>query len=135
MPNYHQTLIIGHLGHAPESRFLPSGEQVASFSVAVSESWKDKATGDKKENVTWYRVSAFGKLAAVCIQYLAKGAPVMVVGKMQCRKYVDKNGVEKEAWDLRADTMQMLGSKQADAPQAASTPADGFSDFADDVPF
>lgn len=110
MANYHQTVIAGHLGRDPETRFMPSGDAVCNFSVAVTESWKGK-DGDKKESTIWYRVNAFGKLAEICGQYLKKGSAVLVAGKMQSRKY-EKDGVEREAWELRADTMQMLGGGQ-----------------------
>jgi single-strand DNA-binding protein len=123
MANYHQTVIAGHLGRDPETRFMPSGDAVCNFSVAVTESWKGK-DGDKKESTIWYRVNAFGKLAEICGQYLKKGSAVLVAGKMQSRKY-EKDGVEREAWELRADTMQMLGggrSEQSDG-DSASVPA------------
>lgn len=139
MPNYHQTTIIGHLGRDPETRYMPNGDAVCNFSVAVTESWKDQ-NGDKKELTTWYRVNAFKKLAEICGQYLKKGAPVMIVGKMQERKWQDKEGQERTSWELRADTMQMLGGKQeSSAPKPADKQSNdsggGFADFEGDVPF
>jgi single-strand DNA-binding protein len=149
MANFHQTVIAGHLGRDVEMRYMPSGDAVANFSVAVTESWKSK-DGEKKESTTWYRVNAFGKLAEICAQYLKKGSGVLVAGKMQSRKY-EKDGVERESWELRADTMQMLGSgsgsggDSASAPaqpraNSASKPAQGggggcFADMGDDIPF
>lgn len=120
MANFHQTVIAGHLGRDPEMRYMPSGDAVCNFSVAVTESWKGK-DGDKKESTTWYRVNTFGKLAEICGEYLKKGSGVLVAGKMQARKY-EKDGVEKESWELRADTMQMLGGK-TDGVDSASAPA------------
>lgn len=140
MPNYHRTTIIGHIGRDPETRFLPSGEAVRNFSVAVTESWKDKSNGEKREQVTWYRVNAFSKLADICGQYLKKGAPVFIEGRMQQREYQDKEGNKRESWELRADAMQMLGGKRDDAPrpQEQSKPksfGSGFADFDDDIPW
>ena len=130
MPNYSQTTVIGHLGNDPDIRYLPNGDPVANFSIAVTESWKDKATGEKKESTTWFRVNAFGKLAEICGQYLKKGAACMVVGKMQSRKWTDKDGVERESWELKAETMQMLGSRSEQAPAKSSKQQDD-----SDLPF
>lgn len=143
MANFHQTIIAGHLGRDPETRYMPSGDAVTNFSVAVTESWKSK-DGEKKEQTTWYRVNAFGKLAEICGQYLTKGSAVLIAGKMQARKW-EKDGVERESWELRADTMQMLGGGQREAPAGerrsdggtpgkASTSA-GLGSMDDDIPF
>ncbi len=151
MPNYSLTIIIGHVGHTPEVKYMPSGDAVTNISVAVTESWKDKATGDKKENTQWFRVNAFGKLAEIIGQYVNKGDPVMITGKMQSRKYTGKDGTEKESWELRANELQMLGGKRdqpeatpaqqarneakKDGYQPGSTTDGGFNDMSDDVPF
>lgn len=147
MPNYSLTIIIGHVGHTPEVKYLPNGDAVTNLSVAVTESWKDKATGDKKENTQWFRVNAFGKLAEIIGKYVNKGDPVMITGKMQSRKYTGKDGVEKEAWELRANELQMLGGKRdqsepAPEPKAktegyqpGSTKDGGFGGMDDDIPF
>ena len=149
MPNYSLTVIIGHVGHTPEVKYLPNGDAVTNLSVAVTESWKDKATGDKKENTTWYRVNAFGKLAEIIGKYVSKGDPVMITGKMQSRKYTGKDGVEKESWELRANELQMLGGKKdqsepaqqahneakKDGYQPGSTKDGGFGGMDDDIPF
>ncbi len=129
MPNYSQTTVIGHLGNDPDIRYLPNGDPVANFSIAVTESWKDKATGEKKEVTTWFRVNAFGKLAEICGQYLKKGAACMVVGKMQSRKWTDKGNVERESWELKADTMQMLGGRSTEQAPAKSSNKDDDSDL------
>lgn len=138
MANFHQTIIAGHLGKDPEIRYLPSGDAVCNFSVAVTESWKDKH-GEKKEYTTWYRVNAFGKMAEICGKYLKKGSGVLVTGKMQTRKW-EKDGVEKESWELRADTMQMLGGAQRydgeERPAQRQKPSGGtFADIDSDIPF
>lgn len=144
MASYHSTTILGNLGHSPEIRYLPSGDAVCNFSVAVTEKWKKD--GEQKEQTTWYRVNAFGKLAEICGQYLTKGSAVLVVGKMQARKYQGKDGTEKEAWELRADSMQMLSGKP-EGERQESKPAPrksagggggnggGLADMSDDVPF
>jgi single-strand DNA-binding protein len=143
MPNYHQTIAIGHLGGDPESRTFDNGDTVCNFSVAVTEKWTGK-TGEKGERTTWYRVTAYRKLAEICSQYLAKGMAVMVVGRMQCRQY-EKDGVKRDAWELIADEMKMLGSKsdsgsapaqkprQPAKPKQAQRDDDPFGD--DQIPF
>lgn len=122
MASFHQTIIVGNVGRDPETRHMPSGDAICNFSVAVTESWKDKNSGDKKEQTTWYRVGAFGKLGEICSSYLKKGSSVMITGKIQTRKYTDKDGVERESWELKADQMQMLGGKP-DGAQGGSQPA------------
>lgn len=144
-----QIQIIGHLGKDPEVRYLPSGDAVCNFSIATTEKWKDKATGEAKEQTEWHRVSTFGKLAEICSQYLKKGSLAFVQGKIQTRKYTDKDGVEKFSTEIKADTMKMLGGKPegpdvrpAQAPRQApdakqQTPAtpSGFDDMDDDIPY
>lgn len=145
MASYAQTTIVGNLGRDPETKYLQSGDAVCNFSVAVTESWKDKNSGEKKEQTTWYRCNAFGKLAEICGQYLKQGSQVLVAGKMQQRKYKDKEGQDRESWELKADQMTMLGSapaggqrQQADDSQPASpkkTTSSDFSDLDSDIPF
>ena len=101
MASYRQPIVCGNLGRDPEIRYLPNGDAVANFSVAVTEKFKGK-DGEAKESTTWYRINAFGKLAEICGQYLKKGASVLIDGKMQMRKY-EKDGIERESWELRAD--------------------------------
>lgn len=102
-------MIIGHLGNDPDVRYMPSGDAVASITVATSESWKDKTTGEKKEQTEWHRISFFGKLAEIAGEYLRKGSHVYIEGSLRTRKYTDKDGVEKYATDIKGDTMKMLG--------------------------
>lgn len=141
-----QAQIIGRVGKDPETRFLPSGEAVTNMSVATSESWKDKTTGEKKEAVEWHKVTFFGKLAEIAGEYLKKGALVYVSGKIVTRKYTDKDGAERYSTEIRANEMKMLGGRQDSdgeqrAPQRqaerqAPAPAgSGFDDMADDIPF
>ena len=112
MASFSQTIIIGHLGRDPETRHMASGDMAANFSVAVTESWKDKNSGEKKEETTWFRVSMFGKLAEIAGQYLKKGSQVQVIGKMKERKWTDKDGNERTTWELRGEQMVMLGGRQ-----------------------
>ncbi len=137
-----QAQIIGHLGRDPETRFLPSGDAVTSFSVATTEKWKDKSTGEQKEATEWHRITTFGKLAEVCEKWLRKGSLVFVQGKITTKKYTDKDGIERYSTDIRADTMKMLGGRQDDAgsparPSAARQhPTSGAEpDMDDDIPF
>lgn len=131
--------IIGHLGRDPETKTLPSGDAVTNFSVATTEKWKDKTTGEQKEATEWHRIAMFGKLAEIAAKYLHKGSLVYVSGKLVTRKWND-NGVDKYSTEIKADTLKMLGGKQdgasAPAPQqapAAQAPAAGYTD--DDIPF
>lgn len=140
--------LIGRVGRDPEIRYLPSGEAVTNMSVATSESWKDKQTGEKKDFTEWHKVTFFGKLAEVAGQYLKKGALVYVSGKIVTRKYTDKDGAERFTTEIRADNMKMLSGRDQDteapvhrqAPAANSRQApaqvpSGFDDLDDDIPF
>jgi single-strand DNA-binding protein len=111
MPSVNKVIILGNLGRDPETRYMPSGDAMTTISIATTDSWKDKTTGEKKETTEWHRVVFFGKLAEIAGQYLKKGSSVYVEGSLRTRKYMDKDGVEKYATDIRADTMQMLGGK------------------------
>jgi single-strand DNA-binding protein len=134
-----QVQIIGHLGKDPETRYLPSGDAVCNFSIATTEKWKDKATGEAKEATEWHRISTFGKLAEICGQYLKKGSLAFVQGKIQTRKYTDKDGVEKFSTEIKADQMRMLGGKpEGQEPRSAApmTPSPSNPDFdEDDIKF
>src|SRR5690606_41880534 len=112
MASVNKVIIVGNLGRDPETRYMPSGEALTTISVATTDTWRDKATGEKKENTEWHRITFFGKLAEIAGQYLKKGSQVYVEGSLRTRKYTDKDGVEKYATDIRADSMQMLGSRQ-----------------------
>jgi single-strand DNA-binding protein len=116
-----QTVIAGRLGKDPESRFTSSGQQVASFSVATDDSYKNRS-GERQTRTTWYAVVAWSKLAEICQQFLHKGDLVLISGKMQQREWEAKDGTKRTAWELRADTMRMLGGKKANGaakPEAA----------------
>lgn len=130
--------IIGHLGRDPETKTLPSGDAVTNFSIATTEKWKDKTTGEQKEATEWHRISMFGKLAEIAAKYLHKGSLVYVSGKLVTRKYTDANGVEKYSTEIKADTMKMLGGKADALPSdtpAAAAPATRPAAMDDDIPF
>jgi single-strand DNA-binding protein len=111
MASVNKVIILGNLGRDPETRYMPSGDAMTTISIATTDSWKDKATGEKKETTEWHRVTFFGKLAEIAGQYLKKGSSVYVEGSLRTRKYTDKDGIEKYATDIRADSMQMLGGR------------------------
>lgn len=149
MASVNRVTIIGNLGKDPELRYAPSGDAICNITVATTESWKDKATGEKREQTEWHRIAFFGKLAEIAGQYLRKGASVYVEGKLQTRKWQDKNGQDRYTTEIRADEMKMLGGKpegagqaQQESRQPAQKPAaapsgggSGFGDFDDDIPF
>lgn len=145
MASVNKVIIIGNLGHDPETRYNPNGEAITTISIATTDSWKDKTTGEKKETTEWHRITFFGKLAEIAGQYLRKGSSVYVEGSLRTRKYTDKDGIEKYATDIKADKMQMLGGRtdsvQNSAPHPTvaaqqSTSAPHFADMDnDDIPF
>ena len=132
---------IGRLGKDPEIRYAASGAAIANFSVALGESWKDKQSGEKQEKTEWVNFVAFGKLAEIIEKYLNKGSQVYLEGKLQTRKWQDKEGNNRYTTEIVASEMQMLGSRSENqtgqstgqpAPQAAQ--GGGFDNF-DDPPF
>ena len=143
---------IGHLGRDVELRYLPNGTAVANFSVASTEKWKDKTSGEKMERTEWLRCNVFERLAEVCGEWLKKGSLVYVSGSLQTREYTDKDGIKRYSTECRVDTMKMLGGKPDDdggdrptreqrenraaaKQQAAPKTGGGFADMDDDVPF
>jgi single-strand DNA-binding protein len=121
---------IGHLGRDPEVRYLPSGSAVCNFSVAATERWKDKQTGEQVERTEWLRCNAFERLAEVCGEFLMKGSLVYVEGSLNTRKYTDKDGVEKVSVECKLTSMKMLGprpegggEKEQQAPTRAPAPS------------
>ncbi|MFT4191037.1 MAG: single-stranded DNA-binding protein, partial [Comamonas sp.] len=112
MASVNKVIIVGNLGRDPETRFLPSGDAVCNITVATTDRYRDKQTGENKEITEWHRVNFFGKLAEIAGQYLRKGSQVYVEGSLRTRKWTDQSGVEKYSTEIRADTMQMLGSRQ-----------------------
>jgi len=163
MASVNKVILVGNLGRDPEVRYMPSGDALASFSIATTDNWKDK-NGQKQERTEWHRISMFGKLAEIAGEYLKKGSSVYVEGRLQTRKWQDKEGNERQTTEVVADRMQMLGGKsggntyevmdedqsytssQASSSAPAKRPASsspakpaasgsGFDDFDDDIPF
>ena len=144
MASVNKVIIVGNLGRDPEVRYMPSGDAIANIAVATSYKSKDKNTGEQKELTEWHRISFFGKLAEIVGQYLKKGSSVYVEGRLQTRKYTDKDGIERYATEIIAENMQMLGGRQGgetgeapirQAPAKQEKPAPNFSDMDDDIPF
>jgi len=155
MASVNKVILIGNLGKDPDVRYMPSGEAVTNITVATTETWKDKTSGEKKEATEWHRVVFFRKLAEIAGQYLKKGSQVYIEGSLKTRKWQDKEGQERYTTEIVADEMRMLGSRQGsgqpddmprERPSAAASggsassaraPAAGssFNDFEDDIPF
>jgi len=112
MASVNKVIIVGNLGKDPEMRAFPSGDQVANVTIATTDRWKDKQSGEMKEATEWHRVVFNGRLAEIVGQYLRKGSQVYVEGSLRTRKWTDQSGVEKYTTEIRADQMQMLGSRQ-----------------------
>lgn len=112
MRGVNKVILIGRLGADPTVRQFQNGGQVTEISVATSEVWNDKNTGERRESTEWHRVTFFGKLAEIASQYLKKGSVIYVEGKLKTEKYTDNNGVERYATKIIADNLQMLGGNQ-----------------------
>ncbi len=123
MASVNKVIIVGNLGRDPELRYMPSGDAIANIAVATSYKKKDKNTGEQTEITEWHRISFFGKLAEIVGQYAKKGTSMYVEGRLQTRKYTDKDGVEKFATDIIAESMQLLGGKQDSGGQQQAAPA------------
>jgi single-strand DNA-binding protein len=154
MASVNKVILIGNLGADPETRYLPNGDAVANIRLATSEQWTDKASGEKRETTEWHRVVFFRRLAEIVGQYLKKGSPIYVEGRIRTRKWQDKEGQERYTTEIEANEMKMLGSRQGSsggeteygAPSPASAPAGGakapdkkkapsFEYMDDDIPF
>jgi single-strand DNA-binding protein len=164
MASVNKVILVGNLGRDPETRYMPDGGAITNISVATTDVWKDK-NGEKQEKTEWHRVAFFGKLAEIAGEYLKKGSQVYVEGRLQTRKWQDKDGADKYTTEVIADRMQMLGSRQGmgggsgagagaerggaerggdereggSASRGAAKPAakagGKFDDFEDDIPF
>ena len=159
-----KVILVGNLGKDPEIRYSPNGGAVANITIATSESWKDKVSGEKQEKTEWHRVVFFGRLAEIAGEYLKKGAQIYVEGRLQTRKWQDKEGKDRYTTEIVANEMQMLGSREGrgapadhgdfdqsagsqESRPAARPPAGapagapsgggggGMGDFDDDIPF
>lgn len=107
-----KVIILGNLGNDPETRYMPNGNAMANISVATSETWNDKQTGQPQERTEWHRIVAFGRLAEIMGQYLRKGSKVYVEGRIQTRKWQDQSGQDRYTTEIIANEMQMLDSRQ-----------------------
>jgi len=161
MASVNKVILIGNLGRDPEVRYAPSGSAICNVTMATTRNWKNKDTGERQEETEWHRVVFYDRLAEIAGEYLKKGRPVYVEGRLKTRKWTDKDGVEKYTTEIIADQMQLLGSRegggsapadeggggQQAAPRtmparsapAAGKPAGksstGFDDMDDDIPF
>ena len=129
MASVNKVIIVGNLGRDPESRTFPDGGQICNVTVATTDKWKDKQSGEMRDATEWHRVVFNGRLAEIAAQYLRKGSQVYVEGSLRTRKWTDQSGVEKYSTEIRADSMQMLGSRQgAGGPQGGGD--DGYDQSA-----
>ncbi|MFB1485513.1 MULTISPECIES: single-stranded DNA-binding protein [unclassified Thiocapsa] len=165
MAGVNKVILIGNLGADPEVRYMPSGDAVASVSIATSETWKDKNTGEKQERTEWHKVVFFGKIAEIVKQYLHKGSKIYVEGKLRTRKWQGQDGQDRYTTEVVVDvggTMQMLDSRpgggvgssvpfedapdyqsrgggrpqsSSPAPSSGGSSSQGSADFDDDIPF
>ena len=154
-----KVILVGNLGQDPDVRYMPNGNAVANISVATSETWKDKNTGEQQEKTEWHRVVLFRRLGEIAGEYLKKGSKVYIEGRLQTRKWQDQNGQDRYTTEIVGDNMQMLDSRGGSAPmggsgggagagayggsQSGGSNDNGFSqqtppppsDFEDDIPF
>ena len=150
-----KVILIGNLGRDPEVRYSPNGNAIANLTMATTESWRDKATGEKQEKTEWHRVVFFGRLAEIVGEYLKKGSQIFIEGRLQTRKWQDKDGNDRYTTEIVATEMQMLGSRsgsgapaddynqdqrrnQGNGGAAAPAPAKvagAGDDYDDDIPF
>jgi len=140
-------ILVGTLGADPDTRYTPSNAAVTNLSIATNESWKDKQSGEQKEKTEWHRVVMFNRLAEIATEYLRKGSQVYIEGKIQTRKWEDKEGKDRWTTEIVANEMQMLGSRSSGGNSAPSSPEgsssnttstpekQGSDDFDDDIPF
>jgi single-strand DNA-binding protein len=159
MASVNKVILIGNLGRDPEVRYAPSGSAICNVTLATSRQWKDKTSGERQEETEWHRVVFYDRLAEIAGEYLKKGRPVYVEGRLKTRTWTDKDGVEKYTTEIVADQMQLLGGREGggggddmgersapaprSAPPARSAPAPkpapksstGFDDMEDDIPF
>ncbi len=139
-----KVIVVGNLGQDPDTRYMPSGSAVTNITVATNESWKDKQTGEQKDRTEWHKVVMFDRLAEIAAEYLRKGSQVYIEGKLQTRKWQDKDGNDRYTTEIVAKEMQMLGGRggsgggapaRDDRPPPSPPPQGSSDDFDDDIPF
>ncbi|KAF1035362.1 MAG: Single-stranded DNA-binding protein [Herbaspirillum frisingense] len=152
MASVNKVILVGNLGADPETRYAPSGDAICSIRLATTESWKDKASGEKREAAQWHRVVFYRKLAEIADQYLRKGSSVYIEGRIKTRQWQDKDGQDRYTTEIEATEMQMLGGRgdgnrqggdaggQPDPaprnrPASKPAPSSMQDDFEDDIPF
>ena len=162
MAAVNKVILVGNLGRDPETRYSPNGGAICNVSIATTRNWKDKASGERKEETEWHRVVFYDRLAEIAGEYLKKGRPVYVEGRLKTRKWTDKEGAEKFTTEIIAEEMQLLGSRDGGgggmgeggggggysrepaasgggggsrAPAKAPAKASNFDDMDDDIPF
>lgn len=148
MASVNKVILIGNLGRDPEVRYMPSGDAMVNLSLATTDNWRDKS-GEKQEKTEWHRVVMFGKVAEIAGEYLKKGSQAYFEGRLQTRKWTDKEGQERYTTEIVADRMQMLGSRSGGSARAmpddqappsaksatAAQSSGGIDDLEDDIPF
>lgn len=137
MVNINKMIVGGHLGQDPEVRYMPNGNAVCNISVATTEKWKDKNTGEQRSETEWHRVTLYSKKAELAGQYLSKGSPVMIEGKLKTRKWKHNDGSDRSTTEIIADVLHFLGSGDNAKPQQkpAQQPQQNSPEDFDDIPF
>lgn len=152
MASVNRVILLGNLGRDPELRQTQSGESVCALSLATTRAWKDKSSGEKREETEWSRVVLYGRLAEVADKYLAKGKPVYVEGRLKTRKWTDKDGQDKYVTEIIAESLQLLGGRddeprgerrsepqqserRREEPKRQESRAQSFDDMNDDIPW
>lgn len=145
MPSLNKVMLIGHVGRDPEVKYLANGDAVANVTLATTETWKDKSTGEKQEKTEWHRLVFFRRLAEIVSEYVTKGMPIYIEGRLQTRSY-EKEGVKHYSTEIVCDQMQMLGRKSdntssddsrdhEERPRSKPAAKPAQQDFDEDVPF
>lgn len=141
MASVNKVILVGNLGQDPSTRYLPNGDAVTNITVATTDTWKDK-NGEKQEKTEWHRCTLYRKLGEIAGQYLKKGSQVYLEGRLETKKWTDKQGIERYSTDVIVNEMKMLSSKPSGDREekkfeggAASAPKTGFEDMDDDIPF
>ena len=142
MASVNKVILIGNVGRDPETRYMPSGDAVTNLSLATTDKYKDKQSGEQKEATEWHRIAFFGKLAEIAGQYLKKGSQCYIEGSLRTRKFTDANGIEKYSTEIVASTMKMFGGKPSESgggaggqPRNSGAGTGGFESMDDDIPF
>ncbi|MBR0574480.1 MULTISPECIES: single-stranded DNA-binding protein [Pasteurellaceae] len=144
MAGINKVIIVGNLGNVPEMRAMPNGEAVATISVATSTTWKDKTTGERREETEWHRIVFFRRLAEIAGEYLHKGSKIYVEGRLKTRKWQDKNGIDRYTTEIIGDNLQMLDSRGEQTHQTTQAISSNTSqqpvpppidNFDDEIPF